>query len=255
MASLVEVERRKGLGLIFMAREDKLNALNKDMMRELRNAIDTLEADDDVKIIALTGRGKAFSAGIDLRELAESKDPDEAAILFKELSKLFERLLLVRKPLIIGVNGIAYGGGAELLWAGDIVVAVRDARIAWPEAKWGLIPPILSTIGPLLLVPQRAAYLAMTSKTITADEARSMGLVSLVVETESDLIKVIEDIASHILQHSPQAILAIKRMITHAKLNVYTSLGISELERLSRTKEALEAAKSFKAKRSPSYKW
>ncbi len=253
--TLVEIVRRNRLGFIVMSREDKLNALNREMLQELIKAVEHLESDPETAVISLTGRGRAFSAGIDLVEAAKAETQDEVAKLFRDLATLFNKLLTVEKPLIIGVNGAAYGGGAELLWTGDIVIAVREAKIAWPEARWGLVPPVLASIGPLIIGPQRAAYLAMTSTVITAEEAYGMGLVSRIVDSQSDLWRAIEETASLIMQHSPQAIRAIKKMIQHSKLNIYTSLGISELERLSRTREAINAAKSFREKKQPLYKW
>ncbi len=252
--STVDVDVRDSIGWIYMNRPEKYNAMNKTMLRELISAVDDLEGNPNAKVLVLSGRGKAFSAGIDLSELASAKDPDEAGRLFQSLASLFRRLLNVEKPLIVAVNGDAFGGGAELLWVGDAVVIAEGARISWAEARWGLLPPALSTIGLLALGPVRASYLAMTSTIISAREALEIGLASHVTPPEK-LGETVASIARAFIENSPQALRAIKRIKRSIVMTYMLELGISELERLSRTISALNAARAFVEKRRPSYEW
>ncbi|MDT7889970.1 MAG: enoyl-CoA hydratase/isomerase family protein [Desulfurococcales archaeon] len=252
--SNVIVEIRDGIGRLYMNRPEKYNALNSPMLRELVTALNDVEGDARAKILVLSGRGKAFSAGIDLSELASAKDPDEAGKLFQNLASLFRKLLSLEKPLIIAVNGDAFGGGAELLWVGDAVVIAEGARISWAEARWGLIPPALSTLGILVLGPVRASYLAMSSAMISAKEALEMGLATHMAPLDK-LEETVTSIARAFMENSPQALKTIKRVKRSIVLTHILELGISELERLSRTVSALDAARAFKEKRKPSYEW
>lgn len=122
------MERKGKAAWIYLNRPEKLNSLNTKLMDELIEALRKAEEDLETKIIIITGKGKTFSAGIDLREVAEAKSPDDSAAIFRKLAGLFRALLALEKPLIMAVNGHAYGGGAELLWAADIVIAVKGPR-------------------------------------------------------------------------------------------------------------------------------
>ncbi|MEM4970575.1 MAG: enoyl-CoA hydratase/isomerase family protein [Sulfolobales archaeon] len=252
--STVDVDVKNNMGWIYMNRPEKYNAMNTAMLRELISAVDDVERNPNAKILVLSGRGKAFSAGIDLLELASAKDPDEAGKLFQSLASLFRRLLSVEKPLIVAVNGDAFGGGAELLWVGDAVVIVDGARISWAEARWGLLPPALSTIGVLALGPVRASYLAMSSSIISAREALEIGLATHITQPEK-LEETVVSIARAFMENSPQALRAIKRIKRSIVMTHMLELGVSELERLSRTVSALNAARAFAEKRKPSYEW
>ena len=251
----VVVERKGPAAWAILNRPEKLNSLNRELMNELINIFKELDRDHEAKVLVLTGRGKAFSAGIDLGEVAEAEDPEEASSIFRKLAELFRTLLALEKPLIMAVNGHAYGGGAELLWAADVVVAVKGARIAWPEAKWGLVPPILPTLGALVLGPARAALLAMTGKPLTAEEAYSMGLVSVLAEDLEDLEVKVGEVVRSVLSYSPGGVRSVKKLLRQVKATSLAELGISELERLAMTSDTRYAAKMFKAKKEPTYKW
>ncbi len=254
MYNYVSVEVRDRLGWVFMNRPDKYNALNIAMIDEIISSIDSLERSGEAKILVLSGRGKAFSAGIDLGELSSARSPDEAGALFQALARLFRRLLMVEKPLIVAVNGDAYGGGAELLWVGDAVVVSENSRISWAEARWGLLPPMLSTLGILSIGPVKASYLAMSSAVITAREALELGLATHIAPQEK-LEETVISIARSFMDNSPQALRAIKKIKRSILLTHLVELGVSELERLSRSGEALGAAQAFREKRKPNYQW
>jgi enoyl-CoA hydratase/carnithine racemase len=254
MYSYVVKEVRGGVGWIYMNRPEKYNALNTVLIRELIASLNDLEGDGEAKVLVLSGRGRAFSAGIDLSELASAKSPDEAGRIFQALAGLFRRLLAVEKPLIIAVNGDAYGGGAELLWVGDAVVISENARISWAEARWGLLPPVLSTIGLLAIGPVRASYLAMSSSAITARDVLEMGLATHITPPEK-LEDVAVSVARSFMENSPEALKAIKKIKRSIVATHMVELGVSELERLSRTASAQEAARAFIERRKPSYTW
>lgn len=255
MASYAFIEVSGGLGRIVMSREDRLNALGREMIRSLVKLVDEAESSREVKVVSLTGRGRLFSAGIDLKEAAGSGGPDEASGLFEELVGLFSRLAQLSKPFIIELNGDAYGGGAELIWTADIVVSVRGARLVWPEARWGLSPPLLPVIGPSVLGPSRAAYLALTGSSLAAEEAYRLGLISRVYDTLEEMREGVAEIARSIVENSPRAVKSIKSLLRAAKLALLADLGSSELLRLSAMEEARNAWKAFLRKERPVYEW
>lgn len=254
MNSLAEVEIRGPAAWVYINRPEKRNALDRATIGALVDAIKKAGGDERAKVVILTGRGRAFSAGIDLSELARAQNPDDAGRIFSDLAGLFRILLALEKPLVIALNGDAYGGGAEILWTGDAVVAVESAKISWAEARWGLVPPALSTAGILFLGPVRASYMAMSCSTISARDAAQMGLVTHVVPEEK-LVDTVEDVVKTIIESSPEAVRAIKRMKRAVMLSTSIELGISELERLSRSTLAQEASRAFVEKKRPSYRW
>ncbi len=254
MAALVETVVDPPLGVAVLNRPEKLNAMNRALLTDLLKALDELEGEAKAKVVALTGRGRLFSAGIDLAEAASASTPDEAAELFALLGKVFRRLIDYPKPVLLGLNGDAYGGGAELVWAADLVAAVRTARLVWSEARWGLVAPALSAIGPWVLGLHRAMYLALTATPLTAEEAHQLGIVSSLVDSAEDLSAALRTLAERVLENAPQAVVSFRRLV---RLHLRAALehGLSELERLARTSTFLEAARAFKAKQKPRYEW
>ena len=251
MYETIRVEKSGVIGWLVLNRPDKLNALNTKMLGEAIEALGELERDSSVKFVAVTGEGKAFSAGLDLSEVAGAGDPDRAGKILGELAGFFKRLLSLSKPVILAVNGHAFGGGAELLWAGDLVVAVKGVRISWAETLWNLVPPLLPTIGVQVLGPARAALLALAVEEITSEEAYRLGLVSRLVESREKLREEVEKLVSEIMRSSPHSVRATIRMLRIAKMSALAELGISELERMARHKLTLEAARSFVENRRP----
>ncbi len=252
----VEVRVEPPIAWVVFNRPERLNAMNVELLRGVVEALDRLEARGDVPFIAITGKGKAFSAGMDLKDLASAGSVDEVGEAFEWLARMFRSLLSTSKVTIAAVNGVAAGGGAELLWAVDLSVAVRTARIMWPEALWGLIPPALSSVGPQVLGPARAAYIAMASGEMTAEEAYKLGLVSKLVDSPEELEGAVKSLAGEVMRSSPAAVDSIRRLLRSWKASVALELGVSELIRLSRRGEVLAAARSFaEKKKPPEYKW
>ncbi len=208
-------ERDGPIAVIRLNRLEKHHAINSVMSRELIECLDALEADDDVRVIVLTGAGdKAFSAGADMSEaMARGTDGrgtnDSAA-------QAAMRLAQVRKPVIAAVNGYAYGGGAVFAIACDIRVASENARFRFVGASYGL--SVGASQLPRLVGAAMAKELIFTARTVDAEEALRVGLVNSVVSSE-DLAAVVTDMASAIAQNSPSAIKASKEVIDLATLN------------------------------------
>lgn len=202
---------------ITLVREARLNAFDEAMHEGFRHALEQIEGDASVRALVLTGSGRAFSAGQDLGEraasFAQGEWPDLAASLENNYSPLIRRLVASPLPVVVAVNGIAFGAGAALALAGDIVLAAHSARFQFgfinvalgPDsgASWTLPRAVGQTI---------ALDLALTGRAVMAQEALAIGLVSRVIPDE-DLQAEAIVIARELAQRSPEAISAIKRLV------------------------------------------
>lgn len=251
----VRVEVGKPLSWIVFSVPDKLNAMSSDLLVEATNALRRLEQEEGVWFVAFTGEGRAFSAGIDLSEVASAGSPEERESVFARLAEFFDSLLSTRLVTIAAVNGIAAGGGAEMLWAVDLSVAVRNARIIWPEARWGLVAPALSTLGPWMLGPGLAGRLALEGGELSGEEAYRLGLVSLVVDSPGELRRAVEALVERVMANSPEAVDTTARLLKESKRSLLLSIGVKELLRLARGEKLARAAESFvKTRRPPDYR-
>jgi len=253
--SLIKVERKDLVQWIFLNRPERLNALNRELMRKFVEELERSGKDPGVEIIVISGEGKIFSAGIDLREIAGAEKVEEVEDIFIHLERMFKTLLDVPKITILALNGDAYGGSAEMIWAADIVVSVEDAKIGWAEARWGLVPPIAIGLGSFVLGFSRAALTAYAAGSITAKEAYNLGLIS-VLTSRDRLRESVEEIANNILINtSPEARESIRNMIRLVKKSLFVEFGVSELKRLSKTGELIKRARDFiEKKQIPRYK-
>ena len=165
-------------------------------------------------------------------------------------------LLNTRLVTIAAVHGVAAGGGAEILWAFDLVVVSRDARLLWPEGRWGLVAPAVTTIGPAVLGPGRAAALALTTGEMTGEEAYRLGIASALAEDASKLQEAVEGLVARVMENAPQSVAASVRLLREWKKRTILPLGAEALVSLSRTETAREAARHFaKEKRPPRHEW
>ncbi len=199
-------KKREGLGFIVVNRPEKLNALNNETIRELRQAFVAFRDDLEVKAIVLTGSGeKAFVAGADISELSklDSAQGKQYALEGQELTKLIESF---KKPVIAAINGYALGGGTEMALACHIRVASENAKMGQPEVKLGLIPGFGGTQRLARLVGKgKAMELILSGKTIDAKEAYEIGLVNCVVPLQ-ELLPRCETMAKEAIANAPLAL-------------------------------------------------
>jgi len=248
----IEVYDEDGVRWIYFNRPDKLNSFNNGLMNEV---IDVLEEGGYWAII-FSGRGKVFSAGIDLAELASYSDPIDSGKLFEKLSEMVNTIFSLDVPVLIALNGDAYGGGAEFLWLGDFIIAPKGVRIGWPEARWGLIPPFLPSLGRYTLGLMRSQYLAYTSGYITSEEAYKLGLVSILIESLDEISKAVDNLLNMLKNNSPDSFKSLKKYFREVKKDVITMYGVSELIRLGRDYRVIDRARRFiDQKVYPSYDW
>ena len=179
-------EKKESIFIITINRPDKLNALNKNTIREIGEAVKAAENDADVRVILLTGSGtKAFVAGADISEFNNFSE-SEGAGLAQHGHDVFNAIERCSKPVIAAVNGFALGGGCELAMSCHLRVAASNAKFGQPEVKLGLIPGYGGTQRlPLLIGKTKAIELLMTADMINADEALQLGLVNYVTEPDA----------------------------------------------------------------------
>jgi enoyl-CoA hydratase len=203
-----------GVALVTIDREDALNALSFDLLDELADALERLDADSACRAVVITGAGtRAFAAGADIRELAtQTTDSLEQGGRFEA----WDRIGAVGLPLIAAVRGFALGGGCELAMACDLVVAGEDAQFGQPEIRLGVMPGAGGTQRLTRAIGKaRATDLILTGRSIGAAEAQAMGLVSRVVSGDETLSAALE-LAARVAGQAPLAVRAAKLAIRQA---------------------------------------
>ena len=183
----VLIERVGKAAALTLNRPDKLNAFNEAMHTELRAALDAIEADGAVRAVLLTGAGRGFCAGQDLRDrqVTPGLSVDLGATLEALYNPLIRRIRALPMPVVCAVNGVAAGAGANLALACDIVLAARSARFIQAFCKLGLIPDSGGTYWlPRLVGDARARALALLGEPVGAEQAEAWGLVWRAVEDD-----------------------------------------------------------------------
>jgi len=229
------------------------NLLNERMLAELAVGINTLGERSSIKLIVLDSAAKAFCGGIELGEYTQRR----VFQLLDAFHATFIAMLDTSKPLLVVVNGPAFGGGAELAALGDLVIATPKAKFAQPEIKLGVFPPLAAAILPALLGPKHALELVLTGETITAERARELGLVNWVV-SEAELQKKVDDVIAKVTAQSGP-------VLTMAKKAILGSLGLPLregvrnsmkvfLNELADLEDSQEGLRALVEKRAPKWK-
>jgi len=213
-AQYLLVETRDRVGLITLNRPQALNALNDGLMDELGAALLAFDADDAIGAIVITGSPKAFAAGADI---AAMKDLDFLQAYRSEfITRNWEQIRRVRKPVIAAVSGYALGGGNELAMACDIIIAGDNARFGQPEIKLGIIPGAGGTQRlPRAVGKAKAMDLILTGRMMDAAEAERAGLVSRVVPAEKVLDEALAA-AAVIASYSLASVMMAKEAVTRS---------------------------------------
>ncbi|WP_299618620.1 enoyl-CoA hydratase-related protein [uncultured Tenacibaculum sp.] len=250
------VEKATEIATITINRPKKLNALNKATIEELNSAFKELNDDKSVKVILLTGSGeKAFVAGADISEFAHFSEAEGGKLAAKGQELLFDFVENLSTPVIALVNGFALGGGLELAMSCHFRIASDNARVGLPETSLGVIPGYGGTQRlPQLIGKGKAMELIMTAGMMSAEEAKSYGLVNYVVSQE-ELIPLGEKIAGKIIKNSSVAIgKAIKAVNSGFKdgENGYQS-EITAFGECFGTEDFKEGTTAFLEKRKPNF--
>jgi enoyl-CoA hydratase len=221
MTATVLYERRGPAAWLTLNRPDKLNAMNGDMVRELRARLTAIEDDEAVKVVVVTGAGRAFSAGYDISEEVTDKivgAEQWRAVLAVDV-ELAMQLWALSRPTIAAVRGWCLAGACELAMACDMIVATSDARFGEPEIRYGSGPVAL--LMPFVLGQKKTNELLFTGDTMTADEAHRCGLVNRVVDAE-DLETAVDELVRKIAP-TPLPILRLTKL---ALVRAYEAMGV-----------------------------
>ena len=179
-------EKKGHCGLITLNRADKLNAITSPLLQELQEVLYYISSDDEVKVVIITGAGRAFSAGIDMDTLSNLGSPEDFRELMRSVwHKVFNMIEGMEKVFIAAMNGMALGAGLELALACDLRVAADGVKLALPEINFGIIPDLGGTIRLTRLIGHgRAKEIILSGEPIVSEEARAIGLVNSVLPVE-----------------------------------------------------------------------
>jgi cyclohexa-1,5-dienecarbonyl-CoA hydratase len=232
------------------------NILNAEMLTEIAFAFESLNDHPEVKVILLqAGKdAKSFCGGVEIPEYTAQR----VFQMLEAFARVFKASLDVGKPLIVAVNGPALGGGCELAAFGDMVIGTPKAKFSQPEIKvLAMFPPFATSIFPHIIGPKRAMEMLLTGEAITAEEAKTLGLLNKLVP-EAELDKTVEGVLNTVAQHSAPVLSMTKKAIyeglgmslTHSLKHSH-NLFLNELYKLEDSQEGLRA---ILEKRKPQWK-
>lgn len=210
--SQISVEREDRRVTIVLDRPEALNAITPTMLQELEQVLTDLASDGSVAVVVLTGRGRAFSAGVDLKVLQGSglRDGEVGGSLNGPARRVTHALSTMPKPVIAAINGFCFTGALELALACDLIVVAAEAKLGDTHAKWGLRPTWgMSQRLPQLVGLARARELSYTARTFTGTEAAEMGLAVRAVPA-AELDAAVAELAGQLAANSPGSIAAYK---------------------------------------------
>ena len=250
---LVLYEKNGKIATITLNRPDAFNSVNPDLVQEFSDTMIKFRDDPDVLVGIITGAGKkAFCAGADIKTMIP-KLADRKYIL----PPLIMRGLNIWKPMIAAINGMALGGGMEIVLSCDIRIAAENATFGQPEVKWAFTPGWGGTQRLPRLVPlAKAAELILMGNTIDANEAYRIGLVNKIVP-QDELMKTAQEWAARICENGPLAVRAAKEaMLRGLNMNLEDGLYLEKslFDGTLTTEDAKEGVRAFGEKRKPQYK-
>ena len=244
-----------GVTLIRLNRPDTLNALNSQLLGELVQALDAAEADEAVRCLVLTGSGRAFAAGADIKEMSDKTYAQMFQLDF--FTTAARRIEQFRKPIVAAVAGYALGGGCELAMLCDFIIAAETAKFGQPEINLGVVPGIGGTQRLTRFVGKsKAMDMMLTARMMDAAEAERAGLVSRVVAADKLLDEALAA-AAKVASQSPLAVMMNKELVNTA-YETMLSAGVAVERRLFHSLFAFEDQKegmaAFVEKRKPDFK-
>jgi enoyl-CoA hydratase/carnithine racemase len=254
-------EIHDSIALVTFNRPEALNAFRRSMFQRLLDLLEAIAQDENVRVVLFTGAGRAFSAGIDLDEVAHLLDgtlpPQQARAQLVEMQELTRRMLALPKPILAAVNGLAVGVGAEIAVASDIRIAAHTASFAFAEVQRGLF----ETNGVMHRLPRlvgmgRAAQVMLTGEKISAQAALEMGLVTRLAPAET-LANESMQLARTLAANAPISLRWVKQVLNRSyDLDIDTVMELETegtLECLA-SEDLREGIRAFQERRPPQYK-
>lgn len=253
---LLKIENK--VAYVTLNRPDVFNSFNREMALGLQAVLTQCDTDSEVRAIVLTGNGKAFCAGQDLKEVTTPElNPGFKKILEEHYNPIIMQIRTIKKPIIAAVNGVAAGAGANIALACDIVIAVEHASFIQAFSKIGLIPDSAGTFFlPRLIGFQKASALAMLGEKVSAEEAERLGMIYKYVSAQ-DFDDTINSVATT-LSNMPTKALGMTKELLNASMtnNLEAQLDMESVYQIeaAQSKDYAEGVQAFIEKRSPNFK-
>lgn len=259
MSDVLLYELKDGAAWLTFNRPEALNAMSPELIAALDGALARAADDPAARVVVLTGAGRAFCAGADLKyflSLIERARPAEVVAYIRTAYHLINRIEALPKPTIAALNGVTVAGGIEMMLACDLVIAARSARIGDGHANYGLIPGGGSSLRlPRKVGPTRAKYLLYTGELVPAADCLAMGLVNQVVDDDK-LIEATTALARKLAAKSPLGLRRMKEMVDDGlqqPLATALKLELAAWEAHAASNDLHEGLAAFNARRQPSY--
>jgi 2-(1,2-epoxy-1,2-dihydrophenyl)acetyl-CoA isomerase len=257
VADVLSIDRTGGVATVTMNRPESMNSLSVELKQALLAGVDELSRDDAVRAVVLTGSGRGFCVGQDLREhvgLLEASDPAPLRTVTEHYNPLVLGLAGLPKPVIAAVNGMAAGAGAGIAFACDFRIAAKEAAFLLAFANVGLtLDSGVSWILPRIIGAARATALALLAEPVAADQALEMGLVNAVVDAER-VLPAAQELAGRLAAGPTAAYAAIKQSIAYAASSSLPDALAKEAElqaAMGQTEDHRTATAAFVAKQRP----
>ncbi len=251
---MIQFKKIDAVGKITLNRPGKYNSFVQEMALALQNILNDCENDDSIRCILITGAGKAFCAGQDLKEVIDPKGPEIEEIIREHYNPIIKKIRAIEKPIIAAVNGVAAGAGANLALACDIVTATKSANFIQAFSKIGLVPDSGGTYFlPRLIGLPKATAIMMTGESVSADKAEQMGMIYAVYEDDEfepkslELAKSISEMPTKGLEYTKKLLNSSLNNSLDDQLNVE-----AETQALSaKSEDHKEGIQAFLEKRPP----
>ena len=253
---MIQFEKIGAIGKITLNRPDKYNAFVRDMALELQKKLDECSSDETIRCIIISGSGKAFCAGQDLKEATDPNSPTIEEIVQQHYNPIIKKIREIEIPVIAAVNGVAAGAGANVALACDIVVAAKSASFIQAFSKIGLIPDSGGTYFlPRLIGIQKAAALMMTGEAVSAEKAETLGMIYAVYE-DSEFETRSMKLADTISSMPTKGLGYTKKLLSQTfnnSLEDQLSLEAETQALSASSKDHQEGIKAFMEKRTPQF--
>ena len=253
---MIQFEKIGAIGKITLNRPDKYNAFVRGMALELQKKLDQCSSDETIRCIIISGSGKAFCAGQDLKEATDPNSPTIEEIVQQHYNPIIKKIREIEIPVIAAVNGVAAGAGANVALACDIVVAAKSASFIQAFSKIGLIPDSGGTYFlPRLIGIQKAAALMMTGEAVSAEKAETLGMIYAVYE-DSEFETRSMKLADTISSMPTKGLGYTKKLLSQTfnnSLEDQLSLEAETQALSASSKDHQEGIKAFMEKRTPQF--